>query len=84
MIDYEEEQTLEHGAHHHEQLVKQDPSNPRSLLHKPNQVFSPPSRKQHWKVEKEKKKTINTCHNKQTLFIKKINIKIITKEPTHK
>lgn len=69
MIDYEEEQTLEHGAHHHELLVKQDPSNPRSLLHKPNQVFSPPSRKQHWKVEKEKKKkTINTCHNKQTLF----------------
>lgn len=32
---------------------------------------------------KKKKKTINTCHNKQTLF-KKINIKIITKEPTHK
>lgn len=71
MIDYEEEQTLEHGAHHHELLVKQDPSNPRSLLHKPNQVFSPPSRKQHWKVEKEKKKPLTHVTINKHYFFKK-------------
>lgn len=60
-----EKQTLEHGARHHEQPEKQDPSIPRSHLHKQDQFFSPPSKKH---IIQNSNTSINTCHTVESLI----------------